>query len=360
LLISGYALWAASAAAAAPPAGIPLTADAHQLARRGYSVQEIRDGLYWLSDGAYNTLFLVSNAGVIAVDPLPTLGAKYLAAVASVTRQPITHIIYSHAHTDHIGGAYLFPKSAVIIAQKETATTLARLQDPRRPLPTVVFESSKTLTVGDQTLQLDYKGINHDAGNLFIYAPKQRVLMLVDVIYPGYAPYPDLGITVDVPGYLQAHRDALTYPFDYLVAGHVDRLGTSQDVHDSLEFSLELAKVSAQELAAAPFPAYLKSAGPGNHWFQHDDYESVLIDRCYTRMLPRWKDRLAGLERSLKSHCRTMIVAQVVQLPPTSPANSAPTPAPTPGPTRSPKAHAQSFQPPPPPVQSHDGSPGAR
>ena len=317
MLMSAYALWVAASAAgatSAPPA--ILTADSRQLAQQGYSVREIRDGLYWLSDGAYNTLFVVSTAGVIAVDPLPTLGDKYLAAVASVTRQPITHIIYSHAHTDHIGGASVFPKSAIIVAQRETAATLARLQDPRRPLPTEVFDTSKTLKVGNQTLQLDYKGINHDAGNIFIYAPRQRVLMLVDVVYPGYAPYPGLGIAVDIPGYLQAHREALTYPFEFLVAGHVDRLGTPQDVRDSLDFSLELASVSAEEMAALPYPSFLKSAGPGNRWFQHDDYENVLIDRCYTRILPRWKDRLAGLERSLKSHCRAMIVAQVVQLPP--------------------------------------------
>jgi len=42
--------------------------------------------------------------------------------------------------------------------------------------------------------------------------------MLVDVVYPGYMPYPNLGIAVDVPGYLKAHRDALTYDFDALAA----------------------------------------------------------------------------------------------------------------------------------------------
>src|SRR5262245_15500299 len=40
----------------------------------GYVLREVRDGLYWLSDGAYNTMFLVSSKGVVAVDPLPTLG----------------------------------------------------------------------------------------------------------------------------------------------------------------------------------------------------------------------------------------------------------------------------------------------
>jgi glyoxylase-like metal-dependent hydrolase (beta-lactamase superfamily II) len=108
---------------------------------KGYVVQEIRDGIYWLSDGAYNTMFVVTNAGVIAVDPLPTLGENYLKAIAEVTDKPITHIIYSHENTDHIGGAYLFPKTATVVAQRETATLLATRTDPRRPLPMVTFET---------------------------------------------------------------------------------------------------------------------------------------------------------------------------------------------------------------------------
>jgi glyoxylase-like metal-dependent hydrolase (beta-lactamase superfamily II) len=330
-LITGAAALSAAVAAGAsrsapadriappPRAAVAAAADQGQIARKGYSVQELRDGLYWLADGAYDTMFLVSDAGVIAVDPLPTIGAKYLQAVAEVTDRPVTHIVYSHAHTDHIGGAALFPAGAAIVAHRDTAATLARLKDPRRPLPTRTFDTGLTLTVGGQSLQLDYKGINHDAGNIFIHAPRQRVLMLVDVIYPGYAPYPDLGIAIDVAGYAQAHRDALAYDFDVLVAGHVDRLGTREDVQTSLEFVSDLQAVSAAELAALPFPAFLKTVPAGNRWFLHDDYEAELVRRCHAELLPRWKDRLAGLERSLESHCRTMIVAQVVQLPPASP-----------------------------------------
>src|SRR5215813_10343132 len=164
---------------------------------KGYFVKEVKDGLYWLTDGAYGTIFLVYSKGVIAVDPLPTLGPRYLKAIAEVTDKPITHVVYSHEHTDHIGAAYLFPKTAVYIAQKKTAEILERRKDPRRPVPTQTFDDSYTLTVGDQTIQLDYKGVNDETGNIFIYAPKQKVLMLVDVVYPGWMPYKNLRIAED-------------------------------------------------------------------------------------------------------------------------------------------------------------------
>src|SRR5262245_23680462 len=37
-------------------------------------------GLYWITDGAYNTIFLVTPEGVVAVDGPPALGLNYLKA----------------------------------------------------------------------------------------------------------------------------------------------------------------------------------------------------------------------------------------------------------------------------------------
>ena len=283
---------------------------------KGYFVQEIRGGLYWVTDGLYNTMFLVSSAGVIAVDPLPNLGEKYLKAIAEVTDKPVTDVIYSHEHTDHIGAAYLFPRNAVYIAQKKTSEILERRNDPRRPFPTVTFDDTYTLTVGDQTLTLAYKGVNHEAGNIFIYAPKQKVLMLVDVVYPGWMPYKNLGIAENVPGYIQAHHDALGYDFDTFVGGHVDRLGTRADVETSLEFVNELKDTVIGEMAKLQFPDYLRrNASPKHRWDQHNDYELALVDQCYRQLLPKWNSRLRGSDTYLKDNCWQMLESVAVQFP---------------------------------------------
>jgi glyoxylase-like metal-dependent hydrolase (beta-lactamase superfamily II) len=299
----------------------PLTAPG----ATGYQAHEVRDGLYFLSDGAYNTMFLVASAGVIVVDPLPTLGAKYLQAIAEVTDKPVTHIVYSHEHLDHIGGASLFPKSAQIIAQRETATLLAQRQDPRRPPPNVVFDTTYRLSVGGQVLEMRYTGANHADGNILIYAPRQKVLMLVDVVYPGYMPYPGLGVATDVPGYLRSHDDALAYDFTELVAGHVDRLGTRRDVEVSRDFALDLQSTTQRLLAEKTFPAFLKetkAATGSTTWFLHDDYETERIDACYAQLFERWDSVLQGAQRMLRSHCRAMVVAAAIQL--TAPTASKP------------------------------------
>jgi glyoxylase-like metal-dependent hydrolase (beta-lactamase superfamily II) len=196
---------------------------------KGYSCEEIRGGLYWITDGAYNTMFLVTSDGVVAVDAPPTLGANYLKAIREVTDKPIRYLIYSHEHTDHIGAASLFPKSARIIAQEDTAGILKRRTDPRRPIPSIVFRDHYALKTGGEEIHLIYPGPNHQTGNILIWVLRQKTLMLVDVIYPGYMPYKNLGIVEDVPGYVSVHKTVLGYDFQTFVGGHVGRLGTRAD-----------------------------------------------------------------------------------------------------------------------------------
>ena len=59
---------------ATPPSSIPETAIGPTIPpEKGYFVEEIRDGLYWVTDGSYNTMFLVTDEGVVAVDAPPSL-----------------------------------------------------------------------------------------------------------------------------------------------------------------------------------------------------------------------------------------------------------------------------------------------
>ena len=195
---------------------------------KGYLVEEIKDGLYWVTEGAYQAMFLTTGEGVIVVDAPPSIGQNYLKAIAEVTEEPITHVIYSHTHNDHVGAMSMFPDDAVYIAHEDAAETLSKRNDPNRPLPTVTFENTYTLEVGTQRLELAYYGPMHEPGNIFIYAPNQKVLMLIDVIFPGWTPFKDLAMAQDVPEFLVAYDKVLEYDFDILVGGHLTRLGTQQ------------------------------------------------------------------------------------------------------------------------------------
>ena len=207
---------------------------------KGYWVQPIGDSLYWISDGAYNAMFLVTSAGVIACDAPPSFGANHLKAIAEITAKPITHLVYSHEHVDHIAGAHLFPQDVTIIGHRKTAELLASRRDFRRPVPSVTFDGIYPLEHGGQRLDLAYRGVNHSIDNIFIFAPRQKALMAIDIIYPGWMPYKNLGVAVDIPGFVAAHRDILSYDFETLVAGHVSRPGTRADVLTQIELVNDL------------------------------------------------------------------------------------------------------------------------
>ena len=280
---------------------------------KGYLVQEIGNQLYSVSDGSYNAMFMVTDQGVIAIDAPPTLGDKYLKAIAEVTDKPVSHVIYSHAHLDHIGAAGIFPQNATFIAQQETANELQRAMNVATnksavpPVPTVTFPKNMTLQFGNQTLQLDYHGNNHLPGNVFIYAPNQKVLMLVDIIFPGWVPFAYLAIAKDTAGFIEAHDIALdNYDFDTIVAGHLTRLGTRADVEVQKEFVLDLERAAASANQNVSFMDIATRVGFDNPWLLYSEYINAVNKQCEGEMLPKWESRLGGAQAFMSTHCFAM------------------------------------------------------
>jgi len=300
---------------------IPEAAKGPAIPPKGYLVQEIRDHLYWVTDGSYNTIFLVTEKGVVAVDAPPSIGKNYLKAIAEVTNKPIDYVIYSHAHLDHIGAAGIFPKNATYIAQQETAGELQRAKSVAKnasmvpPIPTVSFSKNYTLQIGNQTLNLDYYGNNHLPGNIFIYAPKQKVLMLVDIVFPGWVPFPYLAIAKDVAGFIKAHDIALNnYDFNTIVAGHLTRLGTRNDVIIQKKFVSDLEKAASKANQEVLFSKVAQQVGSfDNPWLLFSKYIDAINENCVKDMLPTWGNRIGGAEQFMSTHCFSMAEAERVE-----------------------------------------------
>lgn len=276
--------------------------------QKGYYVEEVSDGLYWVTDGTFMSMFLTTGEGVIVVDSPTSLGDKLLKAIAEVTDEPITHFIYSHAHVDHTGGAGSLPGTVTYIAHAETAKLLTRAQDTRRPVPSVTFEDAYTLTVGTQTLELAYKSPNHEPGNIYIYAPKQKTLMMIDIIWPGWVPFTQLGYAEDVPGFIQAHDDILAYDFDVLIAGHLSRPGTRQDVETQKAYITDLQKNALAALQTVDFFAAAEQVGYENAWLLTDTYFDALVQSCTEQTEAQWVGKLAGADVWSEDNCLAMIM----------------------------------------------------
>lgn len=296
--------------------GVPIPQD------KGYIVEEIKDGLYWVTEGAYTAMFLTTGNGVIVVDAPPSFGDKMLKAISDVTKEPITHVIYSHSHADHIGGASMYPKTAKYIAHSETLKRLERMNDKGRafpygifvggkpvPLPTITFEENYTLKVGNQILKLEYKGDDHEPGNIYVYAPKQRVLMKIDIVFPGWTPFKGLAVAENTVGYLKSHDVILSYDFDKLVSGHWGRLATREDVEVQKQYMQDIQDNAGKALQTVDFYAIAKKVGYANTSLLFESYLDAVSKECASLTEPKWIKKLGGVDVWTKDHCYEVIMA---------------------------------------------------
>jgi glyoxylase-like metal-dependent hydrolase (beta-lactamase superfamily II) len=272
----------------------------------GLAVEEIGDRLFLVTDGDYQAMVADTADGIVAFDA--PWGEEYLAAIRRVSPAPVTQVVYSHSHYDHIGGAGHLG-AQVVVAHQATGEILSRHADHRRPVPTMTFDREMTLDAGRHRIELRYHGPNHQDGNIFIYLPRQRVLMLVDVVVPGWVPFHALGGATDVTGYLDAHDAALGYAFDTLVAGHLTRTGTARDIRAQREYLDDIRRACAQARQSVSPGEIAAATGTGDPWQFARAYFDHLAGVAASEVLPRWTSRLGGAAAFTHSHCLAMTIA---------------------------------------------------
>jgi glyoxylase-like metal-dependent hydrolase (beta-lactamase superfamily II) len=260
----------AAVTSARPPgttAPVPPPAKGPAIPKSGYLVEEIGDRVFWLTDGLYQMIFVTTAEGVVAVDAPPTIGHNILRAIATVTKSHVTHAIYSHHHADHTGAMILYT-GARFYAQSEVAGLLRQTGDPNRPLPDVTFDDRLTVRAGEDSVELAYHGPNHSPGNIFAYLPGQRILMLVDIVYP----------------------------FRTFIGGHLTRLGTRDDVVIQQEYVADLKAQAARAIDTFNIADVYKSVDPANPWAIFRGYLDGVAAQAANAVVPRWIDRLGGAD----------------------------------------------------------------
>ncbi len=265
---------------------------------KGYRLQKLGNNLFMITDNAYQSMFMIYEAGVAVIDAPPPFAQHIIKAISEVTDRSVTHMIYTHSHIDHIGGtkSLNLNKDVIIIAHDETRKLLTRAMDPNRPIPTITFKDKYSLKVGSQLLELSYHGIAHEAGNIFVYAPAQKTLMVVDVIFPGWMPWRRFALAKDIPGYFAQVQEINQMNWDILVSGHVARTGTHQDVALQLEFMNDLKNTARKALLSTSPGVGLEAGDGSNPWAVFDNYIDRVVIQCVNELTPKWSTKLAGFD----------------------------------------------------------------
>lgn len=164
ILVGGLLVTAAVPGAQQPPASGPNVA----------GIEKVKDNLYMITGGGGNTAAFVTANGVVLVDTkLANWGQAILDKVRTVSDKPITHIINTHTHGDHVGSNEFFDPKVEIVVQENTAANMKRMPafaDAAKAhgLADTTFKDKHTVLSGNDSIDLYYFGPAHTNGDAFI------------------------------------------------------------------------------------------------------------------------------------------------------------------------------------------------
>jgi len=289
-----------------------------------FDVKKVADGV-WVAVAApaykvnCNTAIIENDDGVMVVDThsKPSAARVIVGRLREMTAKPVRYVVNTHFHWDHWHGNEVYPAaypSAEIVTNQLTREAmvrkgLKRIQDHRRTvpaevatlradlaaappaqraklerdlalaeaylaevtalkpaLPTIAFEQTMKLYRRDREIQLLHLGRAHTEGDVFVYLPKEKVVITGDAVI-GWTPYMGDGYPED----WTATLDRLAQlDFTHVIMGHGDVAGREwlhtfrAYVHDMVETVRREAATGAtldevkQRVTATLAPTYEK------------------------------------------------------------------------------------------------------
>jgi cyclase len=262
-------------------------------------VEKLKDNLFVLKGGGGNSAVFVTAKGVVVVDTKnPGWGQPLITKIRELTDKPITTIINTHTHGDHVSGNVEFEPTVEVVTHANTAENMKKMISPSgtpasqkdqtifeqhggRGLPKRTFTDTLSLGSGTDRIDLHYFGHGHTNGDIWVVFPALRVMHAGD-IFPGKnVPILDGyngGSGADMPATLTKAAD-FAKNVDVIITGHSTQM-TVAELREYAAFNGDFltavregkkAGKTADEIAAAwtvpakfagyatPQPARLKS-----------------------------------------------------------------------------------------------------
>ena len=219
---------------------LPLRQDVEVLAAGPTRVERVKDGLYVIrgpfvpcgtrgcrpggaDDGLIHepgdVAVRVTPEGVILVDDkYPENLTDVLAALRSVTTQPIRYLLNSHHHGDHVSGNVNLAALGIdIIAHRRIRENFLRLKQPGAP--NIVFEDQGGVFLGGVEVRMYHLGRGHTNGDTVIHFPDLRAIHMGDLVIDGM-PVIDYAGGGSALAFVKTIDNLLALDFDTAIPGH--------------------------------------------------------------------------------------------------------------------------------------------
>ncbi len=207
-----------------------------QLAPNVYAYQQ-EGGTGHLNAGISNAGIFVGEDSVMVFDSLgfPIQSKALIAAAKKATNgKPITHLINSHHHGDHVAGNQFFLpaqiashpycRQEVIKAIPATPPTwpkadgLADGTEARKLTPpSVTFEDKLIYNIGGNAVEFRFVGPAHTWGDMVAYLPGHKILFAADLAFFNLTPYCH---NAHISKWMEAIDKVMKWDVDVIVPGH--------------------------------------------------------------------------------------------------------------------------------------------
>jgi glyoxylase-like metal-dependent hydrolase (beta-lactamase superfamily II) len=201
-----------------------------------------------LKGGGGNTAVYVGANGVTVVDAKnPGWGQPILDKIKELTPKPVTLLINTHTHGDHVSGNVEFPATVDIVVQENTKANMEKMdifkQNNGRGMAKKTFKDKMTLGSGKDRVDLYYFGRGHTNGDAFIVFPELRVVHAGDIFSGKNLPLLDMnngGSGVEI-GDTLAKAHAGIKNVDTVITGH-STLMTWNDLAEYAQFNKDFLR----------------------------------------------------------------------------------------------------------------------
>jgi cyclase len=188
------------------------------------------DGSWYIN----NTGFVAGTRSVVSVDACSTQRRTeaYRAAIARISKAPVTTLINTHHHGDHTYGNFVFD-GATIVGHENCRTALLKHGPPTNdgtwePVewgqvvlapPTLTFTDRVRLWSDESPIEVSYVGqAAHTDNDSLVWLPRQEVLFCGDLLFNGGTPFLLMG---SVTGAIEVLTDVVArFPARTIVPGH--------------------------------------------------------------------------------------------------------------------------------------------
>src|SRR5262245_64124593 len=105
---------------------------------KGQEIGKLTGDVYYARMDDYVSAFMVTNEGIVLVEPIGTEMATWLKTeLAKRFNMPVKYVIYSHSHWDHASGGAVYADTARFIGHENLLKNVA-MPPADTPLPQAV------------------------------------------------------------------------------------------------------------------------------------------------------------------------------------------------------------------------------